>query len=290
LNKRQAWKQDKLDLAEHIYNKSFSAHITFTPRSAENLADTLYEIGKELLAKEQYRIATKWLDRAYCVLNAQELDMLTSDANELRISIIQSTIKASLGMREQEAYTNATNLANLLEQELGDKMVVLLIRLELLSASTAETFDSVAYSEVLQRMTKSMILTDANIKVFLKHIRKLNEKNSLLACKTLDGLLRLRILRAESNQWVEKVIVTKLWLTVSRTDESDQITPLEDALSAVANYLEHPISPAATVAAHTVSTISARRYGSRLSYSIATLETYRVELYTRMLRHRRTLV
>ena len=252
----QAWKQGKLDLAEHIYNKAFSAPGTFDPRSAENLADTLYEIGKDLLSKQQYLLATKWLERSHTVLNAQELDTLSSDANELRISIIQSSIKAWLGMSDQESYRHAVNLANLLEQEIGDKMVVLLIRLELLSAPAAETFDSLAYSEVLQRMTKNMALTEANIKVFLKHMRKLNEKNAVLGCKTLDGFLRLRILRAESQEWVEKIIVTRLWLTVSQRDESDQITPLDDILSAVDQYMARPISPAATVAAHTVGSSS----------------------------------
>ena len=46
-------------MAEYMFKKSMSAKNVFGPNSAENLADVLYEMGKELLMKQQYTMAAR---------------------------------------------------------------------------------------------------------------------------------------------------------------------------------------------------------------------------------------
>jgi len=58
------------------------------PAAAEDLADLLYEIGKERLNRKDGHVAVKWLERAYDALTAQEFDRLSQDAVELRLSIM----------------------------------------------------------------------------------------------------------------------------------------------------------------------------------------------------------
>lgn len=65
------------------------AHIAADPTSTEELADTLYEIGKDLFAKKQYETAVRWLDRAYDVLSEQEQEYMSDNAPELRLTIMQ---------------------------------------------------------------------------------------------------------------------------------------------------------------------------------------------------------
>lgn len=65
------------------------AHIIVDPSSVEELADTLYEIGKDLFTKKQYEAAERWLGRAYDVLSEQEQDLLSDNASELRLAIMQ---------------------------------------------------------------------------------------------------------------------------------------------------------------------------------------------------------
>ena len=235
-----------------MFNKSTSSCQLFDPNTAESLADTLYEIGKDLLLKKQYEMASKWLERALEALTGQELDRLSMDASELRMSILESNIRALLGRQTPETADKARNLVELLESEVGDKLIVLLLKLELLSSTTNETFDSNSYADVLRRMTRSTVLSADNFKLIMYHIRKLSDKSPSLAYRALDELLSLRILPEDKEEWVEKVLITRLYMTVSQRDSIDAWVSLEELFSFIVANMRQPISSAATLAAHTV--------------------------------------
>ena len=248
----EAWHRDQLDMADHMFKLSISAIQSFDSNSAESLADVLYEMGKDLLHKQQYQLAVKWLDRSYEVLNSQELDRLSIDASELRTSIMQTLIKALLYLKTSETVERARSLVSLLESALGDKLIVLLLKLEIISAVPTEVFDSSQYSDVLHRMTRSIPISDVNFKLFMFHVRKLNEKNPSLACKALDELLSLRILREERENFIEKVLITRIWITVSQRETVESIAVLQELFAMIVSNIKKPISSAATHGAHTV--------------------------------------
>jgi hypothetical protein len=79
-----------MDTAEHMFTKCKQLTSALTPPTAEILADLLYEIGKDALTKRQYEVAARWLERAYDVLGEQDLDMLSPEVGELRLSTMQS--------------------------------------------------------------------------------------------------------------------------------------------------------------------------------------------------------
>jgi hypothetical protein len=240
-------------MADHMYKLSISAIQGFDYNVAESLADVLYEMGKDLLHKQQYQLAVKWLDRSYEVLNGQELDRLSIDASELRTSIMQTLIKALLYLKNPEALERARSLINLLESVLGDKLIVLLLKLEILSASSSEVFDSSQYSDLLHRMTRSIPMSEVNFKLFMFHVRKLNDKSPSLACKALDELLNLRILREEREEFIEKVLITRIWITVSQRETVEAIEALQELFALIVCNSKRAISSAATHGAHTVS-------------------------------------
>lgn len=81
------------------------AHIAADPASTEELADTLYEIGKDLFTKKQYETAVRWLGRAYDVLSEQEQEMLSHNAIELRLAIMQllsEWVPGALGYKQAD--------------------------------------------------------------------------------------------------------------------------------------------------------------------------------------------
>jgi hypothetical protein len=242
-----------------MFKLALSSIQSFDSNTAESLADILYEMGKDLLHKQQYPLAVKWLERSYEVLNDQELDRLSIDASELRTSIMQTLIKALLYLKEPEAIERARGLVNLLESVLGDKLIVLLLKLEILSAPSTEAFDSSQYSDVLQRMTRSMPLSDVNFKLFMFHVRKLNDKSPSLACKALDELLNLRILREEREEYIEKILITRIWITVSQRESPEAVGLLHELFSLIMENIKNPISSAATHGAHTVRESSLSR-------------------------------
>ncbi|KAG4436689.1 hypothetical protein IFR05_007837 [Cadophora sp. M221] len=250
-----AWHQGEYQIAEHMFAKSIAAKHMFDLPTAESLADVLYEMGKDLLTKQNYIMAIKWLERAGGVLDGQELDRLSMDANELRTSILQSLTKALLAIKDTESTERARSLVTLLENNLGDKLVVLLLKLEVLSAPAADNgvaFDSASYLDILQRMIRTVILSDDNFKLIMSHIRKLNDRSPSLASKALDDFLTLRIIKEDQDEWFEKALVTRLWIAASQRDNPDSLAQIEDLFSTLVANSTRPASPAATLAAHTL--------------------------------------
>lgn len=100
-----------MDIAEHMFTKCKQLTCALTPLSAESLADLLYEIGKDLLGKLNFELAVRWLERAHDVMGEQDLEMLSSEAGELRHSIMQSIgslvldISTSVLTSEQRKHT-----------------------------------------------------------------------------------------------------------------------------------------------------------------------------------------
>jgi len=242
-------------MAEHLFQKSLSSRQLFDPHTTESLADVLYEMGKDLLAQQQFSMAVKWLDRSYEVLGKQDLDRLSIDASELRVSIMECLIKSLLAHETTSASERAGNLIDLLETELGDKLVVLLLRLELLASKSSEIFDSHLYSDTLHRMTRTMVLSKANLKLVMYHIRKLNDEHPILACKSLDQLLCLRILKSDREEWIHKIIITRLYMAVGQKNSETAVKSLEAILSSTVTALGKPLSPTVTLAAHTVDSV-----------------------------------
>lgn len=157
-----AWRQSRLDIAEHMFSKCAISGNQLDPATVESISDLLYEIGKDLLNQKQYELAVKWLERSHDVLGEQELEKLSADAGELKLSILQSLIQALLKLQNCEAQQKALELVNLLETDYSDKMVVSLLKLELLSS--AKILDSDQYYSTLLRMIRSVVLTETNFK------------------------------------------------------------------------------------------------------------------------------
>ena len=56
--------------------------------AAETLADLLYEIGKDLHTKSNFDRASRWLENAYQVIVSHEIETLSADSTELKLSIM----------------------------------------------------------------------------------------------------------------------------------------------------------------------------------------------------------
>jgi hypothetical protein len=91
LTQRQAWRQDRMDMAEHMFSKCKQLITALTPTTAESLADLMFEIGKDNLTKRNYETAVRWLERAHDLLGEQDLELLSPEAGELRLSTMHNT-------------------------------------------------------------------------------------------------------------------------------------------------------------------------------------------------------
>jgi hypothetical protein len=146
----QAFRQDRFDMAEHMFVKCENFTSNLAPETAESLADLFFEIGRQALTKRNYETAVTWLERAFNMLRKQYLGMLGPEAGELRLSLMQSLggcslaimlsntdrrlVQAHIELKKPEGIKKAAHLVGLMEADYGDKMVVSLLKLELISA------------------------------------------------------------------------------------------------------------------------------------------------------------
>lgn len=219
------------------------------PVDAERFTDLLYEIGRDLLERKRYEEAVKWLERAHHLLIEQNVEKLSCDAEDLKLSVTSSLVKALLGLQKEDARSKASDLIDLLQTEVGDKLVVLLLRLELLSVN--REFDPTGYHDYLCRIVATVHLTDANTKTILHHVHKLKSRNSALACKALDQVF-LRLLDTDKEKWIEKVFITRIWTSTALSNSAHAVDSLREFLDILtASRAKHlNLTASATHAAH----------------------------------------
>lgn len=235
-----------------MYKKAALSDTALDPDTAESLADLIYEMGKDFFKKKQYELADKWLERASNIIATQEIDKLSTDATNLQTSIIQSRVQVLLAIEREDALDMANSLINNLENEVGDRLIVLLLKLEVLSAPTSHTFDCNAYGDVINRMIRTVVMTEGNFKLIMHHIRKLNDKGPSLACNMLDSFLQSRLFEDGNEEWIEKALVNRIWMSTNSRDSPEVLKSVREVLEFVGSNMTKPLSASATHAAQTV--------------------------------------
>lgn len=233
----------------------------------EKIADGLFHVGKGLLDKQDYPMADKWLHRAWEVINSQQLQVMSRDAVELRIAVMQALVSALLGTQTVESVQEAKNLVDYVESEIGDQAVILLLHLEILSKSPDEAFDAEAYADILRRMVLSFRPSENTFKLIVHHTHVLHAKSPSLGCSLLENFLSL-LIKNGSSEWVEKVIIMRVHMAASHRDFEGTV---DDARKAVLK-LEKPVSADAAFAAQTV------RLGTELSLCTRVTDCFLVDL------------
>lgn len=190
----------------------------------------------------------KWLQRAWDLINDQQLQDMSRDAVELRMAVLQALVTALMALQTVESIEKAQNLVKYVESEVGDQPVVLLLNLEMLSKSPAETFDGEAYGNIIGRMVRSFRHTEPNFKLLMHHIGLLHAKCPGLGCSILDKFLSV-LIQGDQKKWIDKVVIKRISMTTSHRDFEGTVN---DALKAVSK-LEDSLSAEASFAAQAVS-------------------------------------
>ncbi|KAI1343855.1 meiosis protein SPO22/ZIP4 like-domain-containing protein [Xylariaceae sp. FL0016] len=247
-----SWKEDRLDVADHLYEKINEQKEDLDTTSAESAADCLFEIGKDLATKQDTTLAVKWLGRAYQILDSQELDRLSRDSLELRMAILQALVQSYLSLGTPEGLQKAENHVSYIESEIGDKLFVLLLRLEIILHSPAEVFDCNTYAGIIRRMVKSVDLSNSSFDLIIYHIRKLEDKSPNLACVVLDTFISARVVPSQREEWICRAITLRAHMAVMHRDTTESIEALVALLDGIKASKETPLASATSVAIHTL--------------------------------------
>ena len=220
------------------------------PSSVEELADLCFEIGRSQSKKTQYAETVSWLERAHNILLSQSLDLLSSDAGELRISIMHDMARALLNLKNDGSQEKAWNIVRELELDCGDRLVILLLKLEFFA--TDDTHSAQDYCDIIHKIVRSVHLTDINVKTIFHHVHKLRSRSPLLAHRVLVALLSERLLASGETKWIEKSLITIIWNCTNSSDFLDFSTSLSEVFDTLADNATQALSPHATHAAQVV--------------------------------------
>ncbi|KAL8902375.1 MAG: hypothetical protein Q9192_000002 [Flavoplaca navasiana] len=251
-----AWRQGRLDLAEiWLANMNLESRV-LEPSVAERLADTVYEIGRDQLTKGCYQWALQWLDRAHDILASQNPEELSADSSEVQNCIMHTTIRVLLKTRDEESISRAWNIYHELEGETKNKLMLWLLKLELLGADQSGVQD---YYEALDGVVRQIHLSDVNLAMILHHVHELRRRNARLAHAVLAVLLSERVLIMDQIAWVERTLVTIIWNCTTSPGLSTMTDTLEELLDTIVVKTDTALSTSATHAAQIVS-VSLRAY------------------------------
>ena len=215
---------------------------------SEQLSDTLFEIGKARLRYGEPEEATFWLERAHDELSRHEISRMSSDAGELKISIMHCTARAFMKQSDADHRARAWNIARDLELEGGDKLALSMLKLDLYALEP----ESVApeYFDVLEKTIGSIHLTESNIKTVLFHAHQLKTWNPRLAQDLLTKFIYARLLDAGQPELLEKALITVVWFATASSVLKETACSLDNLFDNVSVSSSKPLSPAATHSVH----------------------------------------
>lgn len=158
---------------------------------------------------------------------------------------------------------------------------------------------------VLLRMIRTIVLNDTNFKTIIHHVHRLKEHryaktihlryyahqhSNVKAGKILDNLIDIRLFREENQAWVEKSVVTRIWIATTNMSADDILEQLQELLDLVSQNSKNPLSAPATHAAQTVSGLRMTFCRFPLICIIVIMEASRISYSTREAWRRRSMV
>ncbi|XP_044723905.1 meiosis protein SPO22/ZIP4 like domain-containing protein [Hirsutella rhossiliensis] len=248
----ESWKEDRLDVAEHMYGKTHALRKSLPVSSAEAMADTLQHIGADSSSKGNHTLALQWLKRAHDLINGQSLEQLSAYGLELRLAICHGRVQSLLALGSTESLQEASNLVAYVESEIGDKPVVLHWRLEILQKSPGEVFDAEACTSILRRMIRCFDHSDETFRFLLHQIKELKDRSERLACGLLDEFTKLHVLPSANVTWINEVVVKRIWMATTQTDEEASLKTLHGLMENAHDGLSGPLKPDAAGAVHSL--------------------------------------
>ncbi|KAI4843923.1 hypothetical protein E4T44_06486 [Aureobasidium sp. EXF-8845] len=271
-----SWKQNKLDNVNFWFtkvvllpNRSDMLHL------AEKKADLAYEVGKSAIQKKQFASAVRWLDQSFQIFQNFDQELLSSDFCDLRLVVMLDYARALVGVGDALSLDKASSLLVTLDQEHGFKTEVHVLRLDIIYAQKPFEADqfcgdcsrSYAFGRHIQ------IYRELTVLRIMYQIQKLNIYNpnkdsatnqttvanstpgphSCLACQTLDLLLsRLLGQPSITQAWIEKIVVTRVWISSLSTQVQDHPSKLGNLFDDIAHTNGTRLGPEATHASQSL--------------------------------------
>ncbi|KAI4158144.1 MAG: hypothetical protein L6R39_000529 [Caloplaca ligustica] len=241
-----AWHRERLDHADIWLAKLDHEKNVLEAAVAEQLADTLFEIGRDQAKKQQYQSALHWLERAHDVFVLHDPGDQSTDARALKNSIRHCLVHTSVKIGGEENIVRAWNIIHELENEEENTVAVLLLKLRVLTSNPSGAQD---YCDVLLQVVRQIHLSDVNVKTILHHVHEIKRRSAHLAHSVLTTFISERLLVMDEMSWIETTVITLVWNCTTSTDLGDMTDQLDGLLTKVAAGSNSAFGASATHAA-----------------------------------------
>ncbi|KIX92131.1 uncharacterized protein Z520_12124 [Fonsecaea multimorphosa CBS 102226] len=242
-----AWKQGRLDLAEHFYSQLEAFKPQLCSVRIGELLDLCYEIGNDQLNQKNHNLAVKWLKRGFqltteCGTQIEDVDIL-----DLRLALIHTcAVRALLAINEPQAGQEAFQILQGLREEFGHKLPVILLQLELSAKDPSANPD--AFSAGKANLALCASSQNSEVRLASNAGVKLTEISTSHAIRVLESYIVLRLAPSDEYTWTENAIVTLIWLMTVESSDHDNIDPLslEEAFDKIQQAWNRALSAEAT--------------------------------------------
>ncbi|OJD17226.1 hypothetical protein AJ78_02663 [Emergomyces pasteurianus Ep9510] len=241
-----SWRQDQIDITEHMFSKIDMAYLRLDSTMAERFAGVIYDIGKSLLNRGDHSSAASWLQRSYEALPQHEISQLGEDGRELRLAVLLGRVRANLNLRQEDGKPIIARLLDILEQEYGNRLPVILLSLDVISK--AATPDSQHYYEKLCQLVRTVPVTESNVDTITRHLHRLNKWNSGLASEVLHQLLLQRLVLHNDISILERCFVTYVWMQTALSELEAGLDSLSEVVGKLGESWRKPLSEEAAQA------------------------------------------
>ncbi|KAL1606688.1 sporulation-specific protein 22 [Paraconiothyrium brasiliense] len=254
-----AWRSNRLDTAEHMFTKCKTLSRFLTASLAEGIADLFYEMGKDLLSKHDYEASIRWLERAHDVVGEQSLERLSAEAGELKDQ--EGKMSISL-LRLEILYSEAK--VDPEQVYLGEWYNIEQKTVQVIDATAIRRacLQTLLIASVLHRVIRSVVLNERNVKTYVEPLVRqtigLTTFQDFAPCsqaegpQVIDELISTRLFREEKVAWVEKAVITRIWITCTTHVVEGTINQLRGLFDEVLRNIQAPFSAQVTHAAQTL--------------------------------------
>ena len=239
-----------MDLAENWLIKIDVGASSLGPVATENLADLLYEIGKDCNSKAAHEVAVHWLEQAHNVFTSCSVEQLSSDAGDLEMAILHTLARALMRIPGEDSRMKAWKIADDLDSGPGERLAILILKMDLYEEDSES--DREQYFNVLTRIVRMIHITDTNFKTVLHYVHGMRSRSPAHTHSVLKELLLERLVHTEKPEWVEKALVTITWNITTQTGIAHDLELLKQVLDTLRENMSVTIGPSATHAAHIV--------------------------------------
>ncbi|KHN98328.1 Meiosis specific protein SPO22 [Metarhizium album ARSEF 1941] len=233
-----SWRENRLDVAEHMFRKLDPIQPDLDDSAVESLADVLQKVGTGLLSENNLELGVTWLKRAHHLLSTQ-IGIFSPKTKRLYLAVCNDIIKLALQSNLHEDIAEVENMLDHASSRVGDHPVLLHWKLMVLDTTEGHDCPGEARADIMRRMISSPELSETTLHLAPAHLAKVRDECS---SELLDELLFRHALPSENAIMLGKVVYLRIWTALNISSSDDEHRKLGHIVENVYQSIQAPLS------------------------------------------------